>query len=101
MTQLDLGSVLRDRGIALVDAAEPAPWKDRADAAIRELASSGAEFSAEDVRAIAGNPDRPNAMGARFNAAVKSGILVYVRHSPSNRAQLHRCKVAVWRGVTK
>ncbi len=96
---LPSGQELRDNGIALVDGAEPLAWKAKADAAIATLAASGLEFTAEDVRAIAGDPSRPNAMGAAFNRAAKTGTITYVRHAPSSRPTLHRCAIRVWIGT--
>lgn len=111
MTQEDLfkatdaspksGAELRDAGMALADGAEDDAWKRAADAAIRALAASGAEFGAEEVRALAGSPSRPNAFGARFNAAARSGLIRKVGYRKSSRPSLHAHPVAVWRGVEK
>jgi hypothetical protein len=95
----DEGSRLKSEGMALADAAEGDDWKARADRAIRELAASGQDFGAEDVRAIAGNPSRPNAFGSRFLAAARAGLIVKVGYRNSLRPSLHSHPVAVWRGV--
>lgn len=94
----DTGERRKAEGMALADAAEPGFWKDRADAAIKALAAEGREFTAEDVRKRAGDPSRPNAMGARFSAAATAGLIRYVKHQKSTRPSLHACKVAVWVG---
>jgi len=95
------GSELRDRGMALVDEAEPDAWKAKADAAIRSLAASGAEFGAEEVRAIAGSPEHPNAFGSRFLQAAKRGLIRKVGYRNSSRPSLHAHPVAVWVGNLK
>lgn len=94
----DTGERRKAEGMALADAAEPGFWKDRADAAIKALAAEQREFTAEDVRKLAGDPTHANAMGARFSAAAKAGIITYVKHRKSTRPSLHACKVAVWVG---
>lgn len=98
MEQLELGQALRDQGIARVDAAEDPAWRAAADVAIAELAASGEEFTAEDVRRIAGDPTHPNAMGARFRAAAQAGIIRRVGYRASSRVQLHAHPIAVWVG---
>src|SRR5690348_8431813 len=92
------GEELKTRGMELADASEGSEWKDRADAAIRSLAASGEEFTAEDVRARAGDPSRPNAFGARFSSAAKRGLIRRVGFRNSSRPTLHSHPVAVWRG---
>jgi hypothetical protein len=86
-------------GMAQADAAEDEAWKARADIAIDQLAKSGREFTAEDVRAGAGDPRRPNAFGARLQAASRSGVIVKVGYRASRRASLHAHPVALWRGA--
>jgi D-arabinose 1-dehydrogenase-like Zn-dependent alcohol dehydrogenase len=86
-------------GMAQADAAEHEAWKTKADAAIDQLAKSGKDFTAEDVRAIAGDPSRPNAFGARIQAAKRDGTIVRVGYRASQRASLHAHPIAVWRGA--
>ncbi|MFN9955730.1 MAG: hypothetical protein ACK55I_21745, partial [bacterium] len=69
------GEELRDRGILAVDANTPEDWKATCDGVISWLARNGAEFTAEDVRPWIPEPPHPNAMGARFSAAVKTGVI--------------------------
>lgn len=105
--QLDLLSAvaLRDAGTALVDANEPTEWKAEADKAIALLArrtfASGGTFTAEDVREIAGDPERPNAMGARWLAAVRAGLVEQVGMTRSTRPESHRCRLFQYRGTRK
>lgn len=86
-------------GMELADSAEPDEWKDRADAAIHYLAGLGKEFTAEDVRAMAGDPEHQNAFGARMGAASRSGLIVKVGYRTPARATRHCNPLAVWRGT--
>jgi hypothetical protein len=92
------GDRLKAEGIALVEASEPPQWREAAAAAIARLASSGAEFGADDVRAIAGDPQHPNAMGSVFLRAARSGAIQFVRFENSKRPSLHAHPVRIWRG---
>ncbi len=94
------GERLKAEGMALVDAAEGAAWKARADLAISELAATGDEFTAIEVRARAGDPTRPNAFGPRFNHAARTGLIYKVGYRNSSRATLHAHPIAVWKGTT-
>jgi hypothetical protein len=75
------GVVLRNTGIATVNAHTPKFWRYSADAAIRYLCDEcllnrRANFTAEDVRVICGDPpNHPNAMGARFSAWTRAGLI--------------------------
>lgn len=93
------GELEKQRGMAVVDAAEPEDWKRRTDAAIASLASSGEPFTSEDVRAIAGDPDHPNAMGPRFAMAVRAGLIEPAGRTPARRPSLHAHRIQVWRGT--
>jgi hypothetical protein len=92
------GEQLRDTGMAAVEAAMPEAWKDRADSAIRACAASGQEFSAEDVRTWAGDPPRPNAIGGRFMAALRAGIIERTGWMRAKRAEAHARAIPVYRG---
>jgi hypothetical protein len=93
------GTELRDQGMALVNEATPEQWKDEADSLIVSMARSGAEFTAEDVRAWVGNPPKANAMGARFMAALRSGIIERAGWKHASRREAHARALAVYRGV--
>lgn len=95
------GTDLRDMGIALVDYATPEAWKDEADSLIVSMARSGAEFTAEDVRAWIGDPPKPNAIGARFMAALRSGIIQRAGWKHASRKEAHARALAVYRGATE
>lgn len=94
------GTELRDNGIALVDQATPDQWKNEADSLIVSMARSGAEFTAEDVRAWVGDPPKPNAIGARFMAALRSGIIERAGWKHASRREAHARALAVYRGAT-
>src|SRR4029077_800231 len=71
------GDQLKLFGMETVEGYIPdAPWRAIADRAIRSLAATGEPFNAEDVCAIAGRPDKPNAVGARISAHAKAGHIV-------------------------
>jgi hypothetical protein len=94
------GSELRNAGIAKVDEAVSTAWKRKADSAIEELSYTREDFTADEVRAVAGAPPgHPNAMGARFAYAARLGIIARVGYRPSDRADRHRNPVAIWRGT--
>ncbi len=95
-----VGEAYKQLGMFRADEAADAGWKARVDAAIEELAASGAPFTAEDVREIAGDPpDHPNAMGARFAAAAQRGLIRSVGYRKARRASLHRHPIHVWEGT--
>lgn len=93
------GEAFRDEGIERVDRSAPEDWKDAADAVINALAAGGREFSAEDLRAWVGDPPHPNALGARFMAAIKSRRIQRVGWKHATRAEAHARALAVYRGA--
>lgn len=96
------GTDLRDSGTSSVSANTPEWWRAAADLAIAQCAATLVPFGADEVRAIAGDPpNHPNAMGARFLAAARAGIIRRVGYEPSKRASLHAHPVARWVGVEK
>ena len=90
---------LRDRGVARVGENTPGDWVSRFDGVIITMASSGKEFSAEDVRLLAGDPPHCNAIGARFLAAVKRGWITRVGYKNATRNASHARALAVYRGA--
>lgn len=90
---------LRDTGTAMADAAERPDWKHRADEAISTLAATGREFTAEDVRQLAGDPLHPNAMGARFLTAARSGVIECVGFTTGTRVPSHARILRRYRGA--
>ena len=95
------GAHLAQRGMAITETAEAmaGDWTLRADAAIRDLASHEAPFSAEDVARLAGRPSHPNAMGARINAAARRGIIVKAGSVLATRRERHANEMRLWRGA--
>lgn len=82
---------------AVNDAADP-DVKARIDAAIRRVAARGGVFSANDVRPLI--PDvRGGVVGARFNAAARSGLIVRVGYVASSKGNTHGHPVAEWRAA--
>lgn len=95
-----VGKLKKELGMARADTAADGGWKARVDAAISDLAGKGFAFTAETVRAIAGDPpSHPNAMGARFNRASAAGLIVAVGFRESERPTLHRHPIRVWMGA--
>ena len=95
-TQQKLGWALAEAGIAKADAAEANEWKAKADFAIEQLAASGQEFTAENVRLVAGDPSRPNAFGARFLAAKRAGLIRHVGYKNATRPSRHTHPIKIW-----
>lgn len=93
------GERLKSEGMARAAAAEQLGWNQKCDLAIRLMATGHKPFTAEHVRRIAGDPEHPNAFGARFNAAARAGIIRKVGYELSTRPTLHRHPIAQWVGV--
>ena len=97
---LEPGRAARDAGVDAVESRTPDWWRNLCDHVIAALAATGKEFSAVDVRALCGDPPNHfNAMGARFLAAARAGIVVRVGYRPSSRATLHAHPITIWRGA--
>ena len=101
-SQLSLfdGEARKQRGMAAVETAEAihGAWVERADAEILFLARTGIPFSAEDVRRTAGDPVHPNAMGARFNAAARRGLIRKAGVIKADRSERHANEMRLWIG---
>lgn len=94
------GAELRDLGVERVDRNTPEWWKAAADRSIARFASLGTDFTAEDVRAVVGDPpNHPNAMGARFLHALRAKTIVKVGYRSPARSSSHASVIAVWRGT--
>ncbi len=91
------GEARRDAGMAKVLDAS-AEWRSDAMVAIRGLALEPTGFTAEEVRAIVGDPPRPNAMGAVFHLAARRGWIRKVGYRKATRPSLHATELAVWEG---
>ena len=74
-------------------------WRIAAEAVLEELAKSGIEFTADDVRARVGRPPgHDNALGGLFIGAAKREEIVAVGFRVSTRREAHARPIRVWRG---
>lgn len=102
--QIEISEFLKANGIARANATVAPEWKDLADAAIRELAASGKEFTSETVTARVGQPvdaegrAKPNAVGARFSAAARGKLIERVGFTKAQRPNQHATMISLWRG---
>ena len=92
------GEALKAEGIARATANAPRADRDRIDAAIRQVAARGGEFSANDVRPLIGSITGP-LVGARFNAAARAGLIVHIGYVKSAKASTHAHEVKLWRAA--
>lgn len=92
------GEQLRDEGCAKVDASSSEEWKNNCDNTICLFAWKGLDFTAEDIRALIPEPPHPNAMGARFLAAIKAEIIERIGYRKAKRPSAHARVLAVYRG---
>jgi hypothetical protein len=101
VSQLELkGTELRDAGVESVTEHTPGYWRSACDRAILEFARKREPFTAEDVRRIVGDPpNHPNAMGARFLEAVRSGVIRRVDRATPARPSRHASSFSLWVGV--
>lgn len=96
------GEAARDAAIDRVKAAAPLPWVRTALAVVRQVASRGEAFTADEVWVRledmdVGPPPEPRAMGAVFRQAVREGYVVATdRVRPTGRVRAHRRPVRVW-----
>lgn len=93
------GPARRDEGTTRVWSHADEQWKANAWDAICALATLGDPFTSEQVRAIVGDPDKPNAMGALFLRASKAGIIHRTgRVRRATRPSLHATDLPEWEG---
>lgn len=92
------GRKLRDDGAASVETNAGEEWKALAAKAIAAVSMAKGEFTADDVRAVIGNPPHhPSAMSAAFLAASKRGEIVSVGFKRASRPERHASYMRVWR----
>jgi hypothetical protein len=93
----------RDDGMARAAEHAPAPWLDRAQAALRGCCLARAEFIVDDVWAFLPAGDRPpeaRAMGPVILAGVKAGWCAKTdQYRPSSQPQCHCNPRRVWRSL--
>lgn len=98
--QLALGLDLKERGQERVLFHTEEDWKDRAERAMSRLQASGRDFTADDLTASAGMPDRTNAVGAVFSHWSRDGLIIPVGiRKGGARKEQHARRITVWRGV--
>jgi hypothetical protein len=95
------GRRLRDEGVAKVQTNHAdEEWRTYADMALAALIRTGEPFTAADVIDRAGMPSSPNAVGALFVSARKSGAIRKTgRWVPSRRAASHARELREWVAV--
>jgi hypothetical protein len=71
-------------------------WAELARHAVADLCSTGATFTAEDVRRLAGDPEAPNAIGSVFHQISDEGWIKLVGYRKSTRPDAHGRVIAVW-----
>ena len=75
-------------------------WRSAVEDVILRLAESGAEFSADDVRAAGvGEPAHPNAWGPVFAAMHGRHLIERVGYAPSGRRARRTGSAYTWRGA--
>lgn len=100
--QRDLfADLARDTGAQAALASSPyaAEWRERAEAEIRRLASSGRRFTSDDVRAAVGDPPTDNAMGAVILAASRARLIREAGLAKSSRISRHSGAIRAWVGA--
>lgn len=94
------GEVLRDKGTEQAGSGLPVAslvsWEQKARAAIAELIKVESNFTADDVRKIAGDPPTPNAMGAALRLACKRYWIRPVGVTTADRPSRHASLLRVW-----
>ncbi|MDP9460709.1 MAG: hypothetical protein M3Q22_10830 [Actinomycetota bacterium] len=98
LTLAALSAALRDYNLAKVDEATDPWWRSCADRAIDYLAALDQPFTVDAVAALVPEPERPCQWGARFHAAVRSGVIRPVGYVLSERPSRHRGVVRLYRG---
>ncbi|MGH2711613.1 MAG: hypothetical protein ACRDH9_10475 [Actinomycetota bacterium] len=98
---VEAGEALRDQGMRLVELNVDQDWSSRFDAEVRRRARTGELFTVDDVIEAVGEPDKPNAKGARINAAARGGLIVQVDWVKSPRASRHANPNRIWKGTAK
>lgn len=92
-----LSGAVRDVGAQQALSFDPI-WADAAQEALAELAASGVEFTADDLRDLAGEPESSGALGAVFRGAAAAGRIRLVGYRRSRRLLRHAGILGVWRG---
>jgi hypothetical protein len=85
----------RDEGIRLVTmAVDLDPWYANA---LRAIKAQTGPFCSDHIRDYAGDPPRPNALGALFNQAAKAGLCEWRGElTQSERPEAHGRLIKLW-----
>lgn len=86
----------RDEGIDRV-LASPNPWAEKARQGVLDLAMSGSRFTAEDLRALVGDPPVDNMMGALLHTMRVQGLIEAHGYRVATRKEAHGRPIVVWR----
>ncbi|SCX37990.1 hypothetical protein SAMN03159343_0260 [Klenkia marina] len=99
LTLQQLNRLLRDEGIARADESLDGWTRSCWQTGIAYWASTGWEFTADEVRAL-GVPDpaNPNAVGAQFMAAARAGLIRPMGFVQSRRPSRHGAWLRQWVG---
>lgn len=101
--QLSIDDALaaRDHGMETAEHATDIAWREACDRTIEQLADTGTAFTAEDVRRIVGAPvaASANAMGPRFMAASRRGVIEPAGWVTAGRTEAHGRPLRRWRGT--
>lgn len=95
----------RDEGIVqALTASSVAQWRAAATAALKDLAASGQEFTADHLVERVGLPHESesnanNALGGIFSVASKAGLIERMPHQVQSQRN-HARWIAVWRGTS-
>lgn len=97
---IEEGRRLRDDGHRTALHAADVRWKAAAETALADLAASGVEFTAEDLRArVRVLASSPNALGALISGAARRGEIVHVGYRQAQRREAHGRDLKTWRGT--
>jgi len=87
-------------GADLADENAETMWRREAMVQIEFLASTGREFTADEIRQAVGEPDVANRWGGVFLAARRAGLIEPTGSvRPSTTTSRHASLVRVWRGA--
>lgn len=102
---MDDGDARKAEGMTRALDAVPS-WSELARDAVDYLASTGRQFTSEDLTALIGlpRPDAPesnrnNAVGAVISGAARRGVIERVGYRNARRARLHSAQLSVWKGT--
>src|SRR5262249_32625782 len=95
------GEELRDHGLEQAGSGQPVSvtvsWEQQARYAILRLCLADANWSAEEVRQIAGDPPVPNMMGAAIRMAYLEGLIAPTGFDIATRPSRRASVLRLWR----